>query len=486
MTHLNALFKPIGALGSRLEVSLFRWRQLNHYGVAAGVGIILGLLCLVSPLLALAAVFAVAFFLVALVRPIILCYMMIPAIILTSGMERGRIVPMFKPNEAGLVLALGIMAIILLVNKHRRKVNLMYGKTAFLLLIPWLVAAPIIVYLLRGTPLSIRDIFWLVAPLQYFLLFWLFAVVPETKTERQQLLLLMLISATIVALVGLAQAAHIGFVIKLLVNWYPSEHLQALVGDGEGGVGRITSLMGAWNSLGILLMATLLIGWSVFPTIKSNIQRIVVLAAMAISGVCLLASGSFAGIGGAVLGVVIIEMLSQRGLRIVPLVVAGLIGGAVIYLLFQSILEPLIASRLNYQFGGGDSTPQTLSYRFVVWKEVFLPPILEHFPWPVYPTVPDSYTWPVEESQYIMLMFRIGIFGLIGHLSWVVFTLVWLVSRLRQGDDFFRGMVISAIALIIVMSVSGLTNSVFTFSGATDYMWIMLGLIVNSQEEFSV
>jgi len=62
---------------------------LNPYVLAIFAGFSIGLICLISPLLSVAAVVGVAFFIIALTKPIILCYLLIPAIALTSGMERG-------------------------------------------------------------------------------------------------------------------------------------------------------------------------------------------------------------------------------------------------------------------------------------------------------------------------------------------------------------------------------------------------------------
>jgi len=375
------------------------------------------------------------------------------------------------------VFSVAIVFFIILANKQRPMANLRYGIIAFVLYIPGLVFIPFGVYLLRGTSLAVRDIFWLVAPLQYFLLFFVFAIVPEREAERRRLVLWMLICASIVAIVGLAQAAQLGPAIKLLKNWYPSDHL-------ESG-GRLTSLMGAWNSLGILLMSVLLINWAILPTIKGNISRGIVLGAMGICAVCLIGSGSFAGIGGVIMGVGVIEILWQRGVRIVPIFILSLGVVAIIFLLLQPVLQPLVQSRLDYQFGGGGSTPQTLSYRFIVWRDVFLPPIRENFPWPVHPTVPASYTWHIEESQYIMLLFRLGLTGLLSHLAWVGLTLAWLSRRFRQSEGFLRGITISVLAILIVLTVDGLTNAVFTFAGTMDYLWILLGLIANSQEIYN-
>ena len=463
-------------------MNAWRYRRcptFYHHWLAIVVGLVLGLLCLLSPLVALGSVLGIAFTIVALKKPIVLCYVMIPAIILTSGMERGRLFPLFKPNEVGLVAAVGIVFVILLIDKRQRFSDLQYGVATFIVLIPWVTFVPLAYYVLRGTVLSIKSIFWLIAPLQYFLLFCLYAIVPETDTDRRRLVLLMLLSAAIVALVGLAQAARVGFVVNLLKSWYPSGHLEAVT----SGVARVTSLMGAWNALGILLAASIVVGWSILPSVKEPFHRIIVIGAVVVCAICLLASGSFAGIGGLVMGIVLVELVAQRGMHMAPLLLAGVLGMALLAIVLYPVLEPLLEARLNQQFQtGGSLTPQTLSFRFVVWREIFVPPIREHFPWPVHPTIPTSYPWDTEESQYVMLLFRLGFLGLLGHLAWVGMTLFWLFRRLRKADGLLKGLITSAIVLFIVLSIQGLTNDVFTWAGTIDYLWILLGLIASSTE----
>ena len=449
------------------------------HGSAIAVGVALGLLCLLSPLLALVAVSGIAFAVVALKKPILLCYVMIPAIVLTSGMERGRLIPHFKPSEVGLVAAVGVVLVILLIDKRKRIADLRYGAATFVVLIPWVTVVPLVYYVLHGTVLSINGIFWLIAPLQYFLLFLLYAIVPETQAERRRLVILMLVCSAVVAVIGLAQAAHVGFVINLLNRWYPSGHLEAI----NTGVGRVTSLVGAWNALGILMATSIVIGWSILASVKALYRRIIVMGSIAVCGICLVASGSFAGIGGLVLGIGLIELLYRRGVRMVLPLLVGVLVSALLIIVLYPVLEPLLESRLGHQFQTGESlVPHTLSFRFVLWRELFFPAIREHFPWPVHPTIPANYGWSTEESQYVMLLFRMGVFGLLGHLGWVGMTLFWLYRRLRKADGLTRAIIVSTITLFVVLSIQGLTNDVFTWVGTIDYVWILLGLVSSSTE----
>lgn len=431
---------------------------------------------MVSPLIAFGLVVGASFIIIALLKPIVLCYLMIAVIAFASGVERGHLVPLLALNELSLLLSTGIAFLVVIVRKHSYRAGPKEPTTAFIILFIGSVFMPITIYLLQNTQLTVDGAFKIAAPLQFLLLFWLFSSVPEGESHRRGLVCWMLICGSIVAVVGLLQGAGVGFVTRLLDEWYPSRH-----GAMASYVGRVTSLLGSWNALGIFLMVNFIVGWAVLPTYGRTIGRASIAVAMILSAVGLVATGSFAGALGVILGILLIEFLMRRTNRVAPLLFSSFILVIVVFLLLQTILRPLMSQRMNQQFGHGEMVPRTLLFRFEVWRDVFLPPICENFPWAVSPTVPDHYAWQFEESQYIMLLFRTGLLGLLGHLAWIGITLGWLKRLLGRSENFSRVMVTATLALIIVLSISGLTNAVFTYSGAADFLWIMLALVANRE-----
>ncbi len=454
-----------------------RHSALSSHILACLAGIGLGLFCLVSPWIALVALAGVVFCVVALSKPIALCYLMIAAISLTGGVERGRLLPLVRPNEVSLLLSVGLAFPAILANKQRRVHISGYVICAFVLLVSGTVFIPGVSYYLRGSHLTMGDIFTLLAPLQYILLFWLFAYVPENESERRGLIQWMLFCGSIVAIVGLMQAAGIGFVTTMLTRWYASSHTAGAVGAG-----RVTSLMAAWNALGTFLMINILIAWAVLLSNNETLSRVNIIVSIALSVACLLASGSFAGTLGLMMGILLIEVLTRLNVQMIFRLLMGGAGVGIVYLLFQSIIEPLIRQRLRYQFRHGGTTPQTLVFRFKVWRETFWPVIRQNYLWGAYLTLPSILSWQYFESQYIFLWLSFGIVGLLAHLVWVGATLGWLYRRFHQSDGFSRAVVISALTILVVLSVMGFTNAVFTFSGAVDYLWIVLALVAGSEE----
>jgi hypothetical protein len=142
-------------------------------------------------------------------------------------------------------------------------------------------------------------------------------------------------------------------------------------------------------------------------------------------------------------------------------------------------LQPLVEKRFDYQFGDGSWIPHTFTYRIKVWSQIFIPAIRQHFPLPVYPSVPIYYAWQFEESHYILLLFRTGLAGFLCYLVWIGLTLRWLYLRYCVTTGLQRAIASVAFALVCVLCVAGFTNEVFSFSGTVDYLWILLALVAN-------
>lgn len=441
-------------------------------------GIVFGLLCLISPMLAVALCLVIIVFIFALSRPIILCYLVICATILTSGMERGRLFPVLSGNEVSLLGALAITLMIVLSDRNRKVVVTPYFGMAFIVLVGGTVIAPITIYLLRGAQLNLGNSFKMVGLVQYFILFWLFTALPQNEGDRRKIIWWMLGLGLLVAVVGLLQGFGVGIVNRLLTSFYSSSHVGM-----AAKAGRITSLLGSWNSLGIFIMSIIIICWAVLFDIEHTSGRLLIMGIMALSVLCLIASGSFAGIIGTVLGLFVIQLLSGRGARTMPIFILGFIGVILAALVFYPFLQPLIEKRMGYQYRYGGMVPETLLFRFKVWSEVFIPAIRQYFPWPVYPTVPSTYAWQFEESQYILLLFRTGLAGFIGYLTWIAITVGWLYKSYQRSTGFNKSIASAALAIVLMLAIAGFTNEVFSFSGTIDYLWMMLALIANSTEK---
>lgn len=438
---------------------------LRDAALACTAGAVLGLACLISPMLSLVLLMGCTLLLVALVKPQVLAYLAIPAIIFSSGMPRGAIVPYLRPNELFLLLSVGTALPVLIVKHWRQAKVYQMPQIGLVVLLAGTGVVPLIAYLARGSSLSIQALFALLGPVQFFPLLWIFSNLAETDRDRWRLMRVIFACSSLVAAIGLAQAAGIGPVIAILRRWYTSSQLEQ-----AAEVGRVTSVMGSWNGLGTLMMLTLLLIAGLLPNAQKRSDQLFMAAVGAICAACLLATNYYTGLIALTIGSVIIAILSKPARR---------------YLLPLPLLLPLLAiplreqllHRLSMQFGGGGILPQTFAYRIEVWRDVFWPLIQESWLWGFAPVFPANLSWGYAESQYINLLLVGGIWALLTHLLWVLMTLRWAFRMAFSSRTIAQPLATSLFAAVTAMSIMGITNAVFTYSGTNEYLWMISGLI---------
>lgn len=439
---------------------------LEQVAIGVALGLVLGASALVSPLLppVLALVgTAVALLLALPLRPVALLYALIVAIPFTSAMPRGSLLPLTTVNELVLLAALTLGLVYALLARRGGDVPtaLAFGAGAFVI---GGSVSPLLAYTLRGIPLSTDDVLSLLAPLQYPLLLWLGILVLRGDRERRFALQLMIACGSLVALVGLLQASGVEPVAELLRSWYPSRQTET-----SDIFGRVTSVLGAWNALGLFLLTILLMVAAVFPEEPRPAYRLNMRLAAALAVVCLLATNLYSGILGAALGYLLIKTFDPRDLKaIVPLAIVASAGAVV--------LLPELTARFAFQARGDSWIPQTLTFRWDVWTQVYFPEIAREPLWGVRPTFEDL-AFPSPESQYVYYLYRSGGISLLGHALWLGAIVAWGVrTLLRRTRDLGTSLVLLVLALVVVYSVIGIINPVFTYSGSIDYFWLLLGI----------
>lgn len=407
-------------------------------------------------------------------RPISWLYVLVVLAPFTAAMPRGRLIPFLGLNDVLIVVGVILALLYVVLGRHQNSAPpfLMVAIAAFAL---GTVVVPIVAYAARGVALDVSGLFDLVSPLKYLLIFWIFAVVPVSPVERRRVVLLMAVAAASVAAIGLLQGAGVGGVVSSIEAWYPSGHVAR-----AAEIGRITSVLGAWNSLGIFLMTVLLLIAATYLDEPNRRVRTVLAMSAAVGLVGLIATNLYSGLLSALLGFVVIKTADGRGLWLyVPIALIGLVGFLV--------LLPTVTDRAAAQFTGSSWIPQTLRFRYDVWVTHFLPAIAERPVWGVHPTF-DRVFFPHPESQYVYLLYRSGAVSLVGHLVWLGATIAWLLGvRRAHGADgvarWDRSIALAAIVLILLFSLVGTINPVFTYTASMSYVWMLLGLVRSAQKE---
>ena len=451
---------------------LFRWSTFSEVIIAVCFGIICGVGALVAPSLTIVGVIALVAFTFGRVesRPIIMCYLLIFFIMFTSAMPRGRIIPQLAPNEVMLALTF-ILSVLFVITRRNDKPIPTTILIAVIILVLGTAVVPIISYQLRGVSLGPTTLLKFMAPIQYFLIFWIFMTVPQNQADRTKIIQLMFLCATIAGGIGLLQAAKFPPVVQFLRTWYPTVHTEA-----AADAGRITSVFGAWNTLGTFMMINLIVVVALQNEPFSKIYKINMLVSGTVCLLTLIGSGSYASTGSFIVGFVIIKLIDPRGFKdLMPVLIVAAMG--------ILLLSPLISSRFAFQFGGNDGlVPNTFVGRLEIWRTIYIPLVAQNPLWGSTPTF-DNLSFVHAESQYLFLLVRSGIVSLVSFFVWLVAIMAWLIVIIRRKSSAMQMVALAIFVILLLLSVMGFTNPVFTYSGVMDYLWIYLGVVAASLKD---
>ena len=399
-----------------------------------------------------------------------LLYLVIVTAVFTSAVPRGSIVPLLAPNEFALLLVV-LPAFAFALLNHSKRPFPGFLLVAVTVLLAGTVFAPVLSYPLRNMGLTPSQAISYLAPLQYIVLLWLFAVLPRTQEQQKKVVQLVVFCASIVALIGILQAFEVPQILSFLKTWYPSDQLPR-----ASELSRATSVLGAWNALGLFMVVNIYLVAAIYPHETRRLYRINMQVALVMFVLCLIATNLYSGFLALVFGVVMLRIFDPKVLNKRVVAVA-----AVATVLGIAVLLPGLLARYALQSSGGTFLFETLQYRINIWVRDFLPLIRENLWWGVSPTF-ETLPFDFPESQYFYLLIRSGLVGLVAHLSWVTVLLVWLGQTYKRAQTpFARALVAVALTQLVAFSLVGIINPVFTYSGSIDVLWITLGLIVSSE-----
>lgn len=439
------------------------------------IGSMFGLLAIVAARVAIVSAallfgLAVASFARTYVSIQSVLYLVVITVVFTSATPRGAYLPLLLPNELTLFLVLLPAFCFSSLNRLKHPFP-SPPLVAVTLLVAGTVIAPVLSYPLRGVSLTPSYAISYLAPLQYVGLLWLFSALPRTREHRGKIIQLLIFCASVVALIGILQAFKVTPVLSFLEAWYPSEQLTRAID-----LSRVTAVFGAWNVLGMFIVANIFLVAAVYPYESRHMYRVNMQVAVITLLLCLLATNLYSGFLALLLGAALLRRLDSRILDKRVLSTGAVAIGVGIVLLLPGLID-----RYAVQTDEETFLFQTLQYRVNIWVADFLPLIKENLWWGVSPSF-ENLPFAFPESQYIYLLIRSGLVGLLAHLTWIGVLLVWLrrVYR-RHQPSFERSLIAVVITQLVTFSLVGIINPVFTYSGSIDMLWIMLGLIINAE-----
>lgn len=423
-----------------------------------------------SPLLALLGMVALALGTLIFLRPAVAGYLMIGLTPLVVGIDRGRVIPVLRPNEALLLLCGGALLArsiwdLRTGTRLRPRLGLVAGSLVLMAVFNSVV--PLLWMSVRGVPVSSDDLLYAIVLWKYLALYAIVRASIRSGQEAERCLWLAMIAASIVAVVAILQSLGLFGVPRLLGTFYAPFGDDARLSNNRGS--STLALPAATADLMIINIALVAGFW------RRHGFRQLALGPMAVLFVIgTLSSGQFSAAIGLVVAMVAIGLVSRRG--DLP-VVFGLVSLAAMW-----VLRPVIAQRLS-GFDRVSGLPESWVGRLHNLRNYFWPTLFsdQNFVLGVQPSarVPGprrlAIPWIWIESGYTWLLWGGGIPLL---LSYVLFVVV-SVSRswhVAQRRDAFGSAATGALTGVVVVAVLMLFDPHLTYRGSADLLFSLLAL----------
>jgi hypothetical protein len=436
-------------------------------GAACGAGA----LAAAWPLAAVAACVLSLLAALVWVRPATAAYLLVGVTPLVAGIDRGELIPFFRPNEA-LALFLGATLAARWVFGLRsgavRWVRPGAVDVAVVLMAVTNSISPLLTMAVRGREITADDLLYSLVLWKLVGVYLIVKIAVRTAREVQVCLVISVAVACVVAGIGIVQGLDLFGVRDFLAEYYaPFGSSSAIQARPRGG---------STLSLPAAAADFLIMNLAVATGLWLRGRRFTVLfggvVAVLIAGT--LAAGEFSSTLGLVLGLVTLAVVAGS-LGLLGFFAVLLIGGGL-------AVWPVIAERLQ-GFAHASGIPPSWVGRLMNLKTYFWPDLSAHGNFllgvrpsarvPV-PTQVTGYVW--IESGYAWLLWGGGIPLLLSFLFfvWAAGTRGWHVARTRPDAVGAAGT--GAVVAVVLITVLMVFDPHLTYRGSADAAFALIAL----------
>jgi hypothetical protein len=418
----------------------------------------------VGPLV-LVAIAACGLFAMAATRPVTAAYVYLAAMPFITGIERGALVPLMRPNEAlQLVLTLGVLsgAYVRSLTRREAVVSVTRLDRTIVVLAVLASAWPVAWLLLRGESPTTEDLLSTATLWRLAGLYALFRYVVRTPEQLRRCVGILLVAASALAVVTVLEALGAPS-IGSLVGGVGG----AVEGDGRG-QGTLSSSIAVGDVLAYSLAAVLALSF------RGRIRRETALATGAVICCGSLATGQFsAWIAVLVVVVVVAGSEGQLGrfvLRALPVAAVGLV-----------VSWPIVQQRLS-GFDSELGLPNSWVGRVDNLTSFFLPQ-LGGFRWvlgvrpdPVLPA-PETWREVIYLESGLLWLLWVGGVPLLLAFFWFLGTALRHTRRVAaERVDDVGALALAARAALWAMALLTIIDMHLTLRGGGDLLFLLLGL----------
>jgi hypothetical protein len=429
-----------------------------------------GLLVARAPVPAAAAVAALALGALVWVRPATAAVLVIAVTPLVAGIDRDRLVPGLRPNEALVVFVATVLAL-------RAVVRWPVGRTLTVRLsrVEWALVAmavcasfvPLAFMYLRGRAVSGDDLSHALVLWKYLVVYAVVRVAVTTQREVRIALVTSVVAASVVGLIGILQALDLLGVRELLRPLYTPFGYDAAIEIPRG-----SSTIGLPAATADLLVMNLAVVAGLW--FKQRRHALLLIVAAGIFMVGTFAAAEFSSALGLVVGVACVAAALRRLdlLRWAPLGVAvGLVAA-----------WPAVSHRLE-GFQGLYGIPHSWTSRLTNLQTYFWPELLSGNnlllgvrPAARVPVQSEGLGFVWIESGYTWLLWGGGVALFTAYLVFVAVSLRWLWRRVQGLSSWSSVAALGALAGVAVGAVLMVFDPHLTYRAAADCLFGLLAL----------
>jgi O-antigen ligase len=396
------------------------------------------------------------------------------SISLTTGLGRGTLVPVLRPNEAILLVVVCGLALHYLPRRQRRPItSLDMAIGAYTLGV--VVISSLVLVLSRSARLFDPDTLrGILSPLQLLLVYVVYSRVELTSRAVQAVLNLTMLASIFVSVLAVAELVNLPGARVFGESYYPPA--VNLYNAFEPGYRPISTLghysaVGAFATVNYMLALTLSsMRHPAFPRLWLGLVMVANLAG-------LVASLTWAPLLALplVTGLVLWygrHVPRQFGLTLAALAIALL------------VLWPAVSSRGAAQgvlSSGGSNLviPESFAYRIRVWQAFFMPALADNLLLGTGTVIPSEVPTPLTnfvDNEYLREGFRAGIVGIALLLTMFVTVAVMAVRSRASPDPMRRSLAAACLGMVVFFAFVGLTAEYLFFAGVSQEFAMLLGL----------
>jgi hypothetical protein len=411
------------------------------------------------------------------VRPALGAYLLLGVTPLIAGMDRGLVIPVLRPNEALLVLiavGLVIRGVIRTASGSAPRLTLGAMDGSFLLLAFTSSVLPLAWMLIRGEAIAQDDLLYALMMWKYYGVYLVMRTSVRTKREARTCLWVAMISASVVAVLGILQSLQLFGVAHALSTYYaPYGSGQALLNNRGG------STLSLPIAVADLMTFNLAIAIGLLVSLRGHRGMLAVMATLFV--VAVIAAGEFSGAIGLILGLAVLALVTRRVGRVAAFIP--------VFIPAAFALRPVIQRRLQ-GFSSASGLPASWAGRLRNLNTYFWPKLFSdgNFILGVRPaarvstsTMATGYIW--IESGYTWLLWGGGIPLLLSFLYFLWIGLRHHLALARRRHDAVGVAALAVVVALVVVGVLMVFDPHLTYRGSADLLFSFMGLVAGATDQ---